>query len=56
VAAALVLNVVFLALGGICLPPVALVGKVICFRGGQNPPDPTNPSQSAPSRPDPGGF
>jgi hypothetical protein len=31
VAAALVLNVVFLALGGICLPPVALVGKVICF-------------------------
>jgi hypothetical protein len=28
----------------------------VSSRGGQNPPDPTNPSRPAPSRPDPGGF
>jgi hypothetical protein len=29
---------------------------IIIIRGGQNPPDPTNPSRPAPSRPDPGGL
>jgi hypothetical protein len=31
-------------------------GESVKARGGQNPPDPTNPIRPAPSRPDPGGF